>query len=37
LILLDTFIEDMEIILIASKWHKLIKEVKTFNLNFKFE
>jgi hypothetical protein len=29
--------EDMEIILMASKWHKLIKEVKTFNLNFKFE
>jgi hypothetical protein len=33
LILLDTVIEDMEILLMASKWNKLIKEVKTFNLN----
>jgi hypothetical protein len=29
--------EDMEIMLMASKWHKLIKEVKNFNLTFKFE
>jgi hypothetical protein len=33
----ESEIDDMEILLIASKWHKLIKEVKTFNLNFKFE
>jgi hypothetical protein len=37
LILLDSVIDDMEILLMASKWNKLIKEVKTFNLNFKFE
>jgi hypothetical protein len=36
LILSETIIENMEILLMVSKWHKLIKE-KTFNFNFKFE
>jgi hypothetical protein len=37
LIVFETEIDDIELLLIAYKWHKLIKQVNTFNLNFKFE